>query len=86
VQRSEGKQHRNGEICELAVPNSEHKGSGHHPERCHQWVALLIVLWCLGVVTSALHVPVYYLISPYLTLSHRNLETEGMCSNRNNGE
>src|SRR5271168_244465 len=49
VQRNEGKKHRNGEICELTVSNSEHKGSGHHPERCHQQVALLIALWCLGM-------------------------------------
>src|SRR5271155_4058413 len=53
MQRNEGKKHRNGEICELTVSNSEHKGSGHHPERCHQQVALLIALliaiWCLGM-------------------------------------
>src|ERR1700678_1661725 len=53
VQRNKGKEHRNGEICELTVSNSEHKGSGHHPERCHQQVSLLIALfiaiWCLGM-------------------------------------
>src|SRR5271168_1799612 len=48
MQRNEGKEHRNSEICELTVSNSEHKGSGHHPECCHQQV-LLIALWCLGM-------------------------------------
>ena len=69
MQRSEGKKHQNGEICELAVPNSEHKGSGHHPERCHQWVALLIVLWCLGVSRRHCTYPctiLSHLISPKL--------------------
>src|ERR1700678_653328 len=53
MQRNEGKEHQNGEICELTVSNSEYKGSGHHPECCHQQVALLIALlialWCLGM-------------------------------------
>jgi len=31
------------------MPNSEHKGSGHHPECCHQQLTFLIALWCLGV-------------------------------------
>ena len=70
MQRNEGKRHQNGEICELTVPNSEHKGSRHRLEHCHQWVVLLIARWCLGVSRqhcTYLCTILSYLILPNLT-------------------
>src|SRR5271168_515790 len=75
MQRNEGKEHRNGEICELTVSNSEHKGSGHHPECCHQQVALLIALllalWCLRMshTGSIIMIIIIIIIIYYLNLT-----------------